>query len=193
MCGRYQFTAEQSKEILQIIQEVQDKCGKDAWTPGEVRPTAKAPVLVADKRGIASELFAWGYPLPKSLVINARAESAADKPLFRESVASMRCVVPSTGFWEWDAQKRKYLFTLPGSDALYMAGLYAIRDGAPRYCILTTAANESMKDVHDRMPLVLRRDQVKPWLNDPSATADILHMTPPQLRKVSAEAQTSLW
>ena len=74
-----------------------------------------------------------------------------------------------------------------------MAGLYAIRDGAPHYCILTTAANESMKNIHDRMPLVLIRDQVKPWLTDPKVTADYLHMTPPQLQKVSAEAQTSLW
>ena len=100
MCGRYQFTAEQSAEMLQIIQEVQNKCGRDAWTPGEVRPTAKAPVLVTGKRGIAPELFVWGYKLPKSLVINARAETAAEKPMFRESVASMRCVIPSTGFWE---------------------------------------------------------------------------------------------
>ena len=68
-----------------------------------------------------------------------------EKPLFRDSAASRRCAVPSTGFWERDGEKQKYFFTLPGETALYMAGLYAVRDGTPRYCILTTEANASIK------------------------------------------------
>ena len=193
MCGRYRFTEEQNREILKIIEEVERKCGKGSWTPGEIRPTAKAPVLVASDDGPTPELYQWGYKLPKSLVINARAETAAEKPLFRESLTSMRCVVPSTGFWEWDADKRKFLFTLPGSAELYMAGLYAIREGAPCYCILTTAANESMREVHDRMPLVLTRDQVRPWLEQPERSAEFLRMKPPLLVKASEEAQIGLW
>ena len=66
----------------------------------------------------------------------AGAESAKDKPLFRDSVVKGRCVVPSNGFYEWDSEKRKYPFTLPGSDALYMADLWSFRDGQPCYCIL---------------------------------------------------------
>ena len=139
MCGRYQFSAEQADEILQIIQEIEHKHGKNAWTPGEIRPTAKAPVLVAGRNGPQAELYNWGYRMPGSLLINARAESAAQKPTFRDSVVRQRCVIPSTGFYEWDAEKRKYFFTLPGQDALYMAGLYTVRDGVPCYCILTTA------------------------------------------------------
>ena len=53
MCGRYQFSAEQADEILQIIQEIEQKHGKNAWTPGEIRPTAKAPVLVAGGSGLS--------------------------------------------------------------------------------------------------------------------------------------------
>ena len=163
MCGRYQFTAEQCAEILQIIQEVARRHGTGAWTPGEIRPTATAPVLISSvEEGIHPELQSWGYKMPGNLVINARAETAADKPMFRTSVASQRCVIPSTGFYEWDAQKRKYRFNLPGENALYMAGLYAVRDGKPCYCILTTAANESMREVHHRMPLVLRKDLLAP-------------------------------
>ena len=184
MCGRYQFTAEQCAEILQIIQEVARRHGAGAWTPGEIRPTATAPVLVSTNEGIPPELQSWGYKMPGNLVINARAETAADKPMFRASVASQRCVIPSTGFYEWDAQKRKYRFNLPGEEALYMAGLYAVRDGKPCYCILTTQANESMREVHHRMPLVLRKDQIAPWLEQPQAAGDLLHMTPPLLSKV---------
>ena len=97
MCGRYQFTMEQCEEIRRIAQEIQRRLGDGAWTPGEIRPTAAAPVLLADREGVRPELLTWGYRLPKSLVINARAESAAEKPLFRESVRARRCVVPSTG------------------------------------------------------------------------------------------------
>ena len=131
VCGRYQFSAEQADEILQIIQEIERKNGKGAFQGGEIRPTAKAPVLVEGEDGPEAELYTWGYRLPGSLLINARAETAGEKPTFRESVAKRRCAIPSTGFYEWDANRRKYFFTLPGEDALYMAGLYEIRDGQP--------------------------------------------------------------
>ena len=193
MCGRYQFTLEQCAEILDIAREVERRHGAGAWRPGEVRPTAMAPVLVSDEEGIHPQLLTWGYRLPDSLVINARAETAAEKNLFRDSVASRRCVVPSTGFFEWDGEKRKYLFTLPGEPALYMAGLYMMREGQPCYCVLTTAANDSMKEVHPRMPLVLRREQVSSWLEQPGETMAFLHMTPPTLEKASADAQMRLW
>ena len=193
MCGRYQFTAEQSAEILRIAREVQRKYGDTAWKPGEIHPTVLAPVVVPKEGQSTPELYRWGYRLPGSLVINARAESAEDKPLFRDSVVNGRCVVPSTGFYEWDSEKRKYLFTLPGSDALYMAGLWSIRDGQPCYCILTTEANASMREVHPRMPLVLEREQVRPWLEDFGAAREILRQTPPMLEKVSADAQLRLW
>ena len=100
VCGRYQFTAEQCAEILQIVQEVERRHGAGSWTPGEIRPTATAPVLISSSDGIHPELQSWGYKLPGNLIINARAETAADKPLFRAIVATQRCVIPSTGFFE---------------------------------------------------------------------------------------------
>ena len=193
MCGRYQFTAEQSAEIRRIAQEIQRKYGDNAWTPGEIRPTATAPVLLHGTSGVRPELHHWGYRLPDSLIINARAESAEEKALFRDSVTNRRCVVPSTGFFEWDSDKRKYLFTLPDSDALYIAGLWSVRDGVPCFCILTTEANCSMREVHPRMPLVLDRTNVCFWLEDLSAARKLLRQTPPLLKKVSADAQLRLW
>lgn len=193
MCGRYQFTMEQCEEIRRIAQEIQRRYGDGAWKPGEIRPTAAAPVLLADREGVRSELLTWGYRLPKSLVINARAESAVEKPLFRESVKARRCVVPSTGFYEWDGEKRKYFFTLPGEDALYMAGLYDVREDRPCYCILTTAANRSMEAVHPRMPLILRREQLRDWLENRERAEALLHSVPPELKKQPMERQLSFW
>ena len=192
MCGRYQFTAEQSAEILQIIQEVRDKFGAraaDGVRRGEITPGCKMPVLLASDEGPTPELLAWGFRTSKSLIINARAETALEKPIFAESVRARHCVIPSTGFFEWDGDKRKFLFTLPGSAALYMAGIYDVRGGVPCYCILTTAANESMREVHDRMPLVLTREQLDPWLYDAKATEGFLKLTPPPLDKQPLDAQ----
>ena len=135
----------------------------------------------------------WGYLLPGTLVINARAETAAEKPLFRDSVRSRRCLIPSTGFYEWDGQKRKYLFTLPREGALYMAGLYDRRGSEECYCILTTAPNASMRPIHDRMPLILTGEQRQRWLADADAATEILTVVPPELTRASAEAQISLW
>ena len=114
--------------------------------------------------------------------------------MFRESVKARRCIIPSTGFYEWDAGKRKYFFKLPGERSpLYMAGLYDHRNGENCYCILTTAANASMRPVHDRMPLILTREQGHNWLTDAGRAEDILAITPPELERSSAEAQLSLW
>ena len=193
MCGRYEFTKERSEELFQIAHEIEQRYGAGAWSPGEIRPTNLAPVLVSEEKTIRPELQSWGYKLPKSLVINARAETAAEKPMFRDGVARRRCVIPSSGFWEWNQNKRKFFFQLPGETVLYMAGLYSMRDGMPCYCILTTTANESMREVHHRMPLVLRREQITPWLEQPESATEILVSVPPLLSKSSADDQLQLW
>ena len=197
MCGRYQFTAEQSAEILQIIQEVQDKVGAVAARSvpqGEIKPGNKMPVLLATEGGRPTpELMVWGFRTPKSLLINARAETALEKPTFADSARYRHCVVPSTGFYERDGDKREFFFTSRDSAALYMAGIYDVRDGVPCYCILTTAPNASMRDVHDRMPLVLEREQIVPWLYDLKATEQFLKATPPLLERRLLDAQIGLW
>ena len=78
MCGRYQFTAEQSAKILQIIQEVRDKFGTaaaHAVRQGDVKPGCKMPVLIGSDEGPTPELLVWGFRTPKSILINARAET----------------------------------------------------------------------------------------------------------------------
>ena len=193
MCGRYLFTDEQMEEIRHIAEQIDKKYNVGPWKQVEIFPSTKAPVLLECSGSIEPELLTWGYQMPKSLVINARAETAAEKPMFRDSVFSMRCVIPSTGFFEWNRQKRKFLFTVPDNGALYMAGLYSVWDGKPSYVILTTDANDSMREIHHRMPLVLQKEHVSSWLIDPEATEEFLHMTPPMLNRVAVDAQFQLW
>lgn len=193
MCGRYHFSEEQSAEIHAIIQEVERKLGEQSVRQGEITPGSKMPILLPSAAGIVPELYVWGFRMPKSLVINARAETATDKAMFRECVAHRRCIVPASAFYEWDAQKRKYSFALPDSSILYMAGLYDLRSGIPCYCIITTAANESIQKVHNRMPLILEGEAVEAWLKQPETAADILQSKPPQLTMKSLDEQMGLW
>lgn len=189
MCGRYQFSIDSSETLAQIAREI----GRSEFA-GEIFPSSAAPVLRAENGEIHPALFDWGFPAQdKRLVINARSETAAVKPMFRDSLKARRCVIPSSGFFEWDAEKHKYFFQLPGEDTLYMAGIYDQRGGKPRFCILTTAANDSMKEVHDRMPLVLTKDQVNDWIFDNTAAVQLLSQTPPELVKVSDDEQLQLW
>ena len=116
-------------------------------------------------------------------------EQAPFNGVFTEKVNQSK----SSPFYEWDGDKRKFRFSMPGAQELYMAGIYDTRGGVPCYSILTTAANESMREVHDRMPLVLEREQIDPWLYDLEATSEFLHMTPPQLSKEPLDAQVGLW
>ena len=194
MCGRYQFTEVQDKEFTKITQGIERKYGAKALNFGEIRPGGKAPVLLPSPNGPVPELSVWGYRAPgKSLVINARSETAAEKPMFRDGIAARRCVIPSTGFFEWDGAKRKFLFTLPNAEVLYMAGIFDAAGEGYCYCILTTEANDSMREVHDRMPLVLTKEQIETWITNTTETTSLLRMTPPRLEKRPMDGQISLW
>jgi putative SOS response-associated peptidase YedK len=122
----------------------------------------------------------WSTTLPRSgAMFNARVETVTSRPSFRRAVATQRLVVPADGFFEWrrvDGRRGvPYFFHLPAGEPMALAGLWEVwRDpgdaGRPagwlRSCtIITTAANEDLAGIHDRMPLVLPPDAVGPWLD----------------------------
>ena len=86
MCGRYQFTAEQCEEIRQIAEAIQRKYGAGAWTPGEIRPSNHAPVLLDGAGGPVPKLMKWGYQLPGTLVINAPVSGQRPQPALSDPV-----------------------------------------------------------------------------------------------------------
>lgn len=185
MCGRYTlFSDEDNREMLRIIEEVARQNPLSDIPRGEVFPTNQAPVLVDEAH---FTLLRWGYPgfQGKGVVINARAETAAEKPLFRRSLGARRCAIPAAGFFEWDQAKHKYRFTLPGEPLLYMAGLYDAFQDERRFVILTTAANASVADIHHRMPVILTGDTRERWLTDPAAAPAILRGEGPALARIA--------
>ncbi|WP_085833486.1 SOS response-associated peptidase [Clostridium merdae] len=186
MCGRYVlFSDPEMAEIREIIEEVQRK--HQEIKTGEIFPTNKVPVLIQEDGKITPEAVKWGFPNihNKGTVINARAETAPEKPMFRRSLETKRCIIPSCGFFEWShsGTKTKYQFNLPEKEALYMAGLYNDFNGERRFTILTTAANQSIADIHNRMPVVLTHIEIDQWLESYQGALDILQTDRPKLVK----------
>lgn len=185
MCGRYNFTVEQSEELREMLEELNRKIHGKIFNTGEIFPTHQVPLIIEEDNKTSPVLSVWGFPKfdKKGVIINARSETAFEKRTFRDSLINRRCIIPSTGFYEWDKEKRKYLFRLEGTNTLYMAGLYSYFQNEMRFVILTTEANESMKDVHNRMPLVIPKHEIETWILDDKVTGDILHRVPPLLVK----------
>lgn len=183
MCGRYYVDDETSREIRKILEQLDAKYENNKRKSGEIFPTDTAPVLAAFHGQIEPELSAWGFPnyYNKGVIINARAESILEKKTFRESVINRRCVIPSNGFYEWDGSKKKFFFKKEGEEILYMAGIYSFYQEECRFVIVTTQANESMAEVHNRMPVVLAGEDVEKWILDHNSTGRILRQVPPLL------------
>lgn len=147
-----------------------------------IAPTQQAPVVREGASGREVALLRWGL-VPfwaKDLkigtsMINARSEGIEAKPAFRDAVKSRRCVVPATGFFEWQGEpgrKQPYAITVPGLELLAFAGLWERwkpPEGEPveTFTIVTTDANESVAKIHDRMPVILPLDAVDTWLTAP--------------------------
>lgn len=187
MCGRYiLFSDAEMQDIRDIIDEVQRKTNGDIKT-GEIFPTDKAPVLIQENGMLVPEAVKWGFPgfQGKGVIINARSETAPEKPMFRRSLQTMRCIVPSCGFYEWthSGKKVKYQFNLPNNGALYMAGLIGEFVGERRFAILTTDANSSMIEVHNRMPVVLTDPEIDQWIGSYQGALDVLQAARPELIK----------
>ncbi|MDD4773363.1 MAG: SOS response-associated peptidase [Eubacteriales bacterium] len=190
MCGRYTiYTDADERELLEILRVIEanskNKPGIDFKT-GEIFPTDRVPLLVrGNKGGMNIVLSNWGYSLYGKTIINARRETVSEKNIFRNSLAAQRCVIPSTGFYEWNKQKTKYLFNLPDTKMLYMAGLWRWMNNNMEFVIITAEANESVLSVHNRMPLVLTRNKIESWLCDDENTKNISDFTLPELQKIA--------
>ncbi|HET6421203.1 MAG TPA: SOS response-associated peptidase [Geobacteraceae bacterium] len=181
MCGR--FTLHLPREILEEIFGV--LVMRDLPRRYNIAPGQNAAVIRVYPDGTRHlDLLRWGLvpswaknPAVGSRMINARSETAREKPAFRNALKYRRCIVPASGFYEWreEAGRKKPLYLkLKDDKPMMFAGLWehwksTAGDTLESFAILTTGANELIKPVHDRMPLILDREDAELWL-DPHVT-----------------------
>lgn len=177
MCGRY----------FKYIKDNQEKTV-------DIRPSEDTGVIVYRNGTFAYEVMLWGFipPGKSGLIINARAESVLERPMFAESIRHRRCIIEAAGYYEWNRSRQKASFTSADEHKLYMAGCYRYDSGADRFVIITTAANESVAKVHDRMPLILSEEEAKAWLREDGAVEFLLHRKPDPLKKFMEYEQEEL-
>lgn len=188
MCGRFYIEEEDNEEILRIVRRLDERFQNEKQTKtGEIYPTNEVTILTNNENSLVPKIMTWGFPgfKGREVIINARSESANEKRMFAEPLLTKRVVIPSSGFFEWNrmGDKQKYYFKDPNHRILYMCGLYQVFSNEERFVILTTAANDSMKEIHNRMPVLLNQEEVEPFILDYKSASGILSRIPSPLYK----------
>jgi putative SOS response-associated peptidase YedK len=177
MCGRYGlFTSKkQLKEHYQLVEEFSDVHQRYNIPPGSVMP------VIINKTGINQLLFMkWGlvpsWAKDETIgykMINARVETLQEKSSFKNLLPSNRCLIPSSGYFEWKHEentKQPFFIKVKEIDLMSFAGLYSQwkkSDGniLHTYTIITTSAISSLENIHNRMPVVLSKQLESAWLS----------------------------
>ena len=190
MCGRYYFTANGSDEKLNAISQAMEERYPGEYKTGEIFPGDIVPAVIDRMGKIVAVPAGFGFLgyQDNKLIINARSETASEKKTFAESLRERRVILPASGFFEWshDGKKTKYYFTVVSMQTIYLCGIYKIVDGKPRFVILTRPANESMIETHDRMPVIVDENSVRPYLTDRDAAMEIIATSAPMLSRLEA-------
>ena len=185
MCGRYYIAEDDmTEEMARIIEEINRKKTPEGMkTSGEIFPSDIVPVL-ANSRQQDVQPFAmrWGYTFPNSKpVINARSETAAIKPMFKDGMKQRRCLIPATHYYEWEHRGRqsiKYAIRPERSKMLYLAGIYHLEKHddviVPTFTVLTREASPGISFIHDRMPVILPSEITTDWLDSRNDAAEVI-------------------
>jgi putative SOS response-associated peptidase YedK len=198
MCGRFALAVE-PEALARFV-------GLASLPPLEPRyniaPTQPVLTVLEEHGARVARPLRWGLTVPgvAAPLINARAETVFDKPAFREAFATRRCLVPASGFYEWErgGGRRPWLFRPPDAGLLALAALWepAGPRGEATVCVLTTAANAAVAPVHDRMPVLLAPADFAAWLDpgptDPARIAPLLEPAPADsIRAVALDGTVS--
>lgn len=176
MCGRFLIDTQAVQSAMRIA-------SVPNWIQGELElktiyPSTPSLILQAGKEGLEGVMMPFGYYCPsmKKRLINARAETAQQKWMFRHAFLHHRCAAVCAQFYEWDSAKNQIAFALP-DQPLYLACV-AIEDS---FVILTRPANKSMAPFHHRMPVCLGQEQVQAWIEDVDQARTLLEEAGPWL------------
>jgi len=178
MCGRYALHANPHVVALQFALGV-DPAFKLRYN---ITPSTEVLIVREDKDGgRLADLYRWGLipswakdPSIGNRLANARGETVAEKPSFRSAFKRWRCLVPASGFYEWKTvtgKKYPYYIRPKGQgDALFgLAGITELWNGPEgaihTVCLITTEPNELMREIHDRMPVIVAPADYGAWLD----------------------------
>ena len=192
MCTRF-YVEPDDEDIREIIAQIQGskladrfvRAGSAVRTNGEIRPTDVVPVIAPDRAGEPAVFpMKWGFRLRgNTLAVNARTETAAEKPSFREAWVKRRCVVPASWYFEWehlaDPSGRtktgdRYAIQPRNAHVTWLCGLYRMEDGFPVFAVLTREPSEELRRIHDRMPLILPKEKIREWIRPGARAEDLL-------------------
>ncbi|MGC6453359.1 MAG: SOS response-associated peptidase [Candidatus Puniceispirillaceae bacterium] len=163
MCGRFTSTAS-PEELMRLFGVTVLENLQPRWN---VAPSQSS--LVVSQTGLQPDVgpVKWGLPPAaegRSFLINARMETAAEKPTFREAFGARRCLVVASGWYEWSAPKTPWHVQLSDGGVMAFGGLLLRRGGEDRFVIMTSAANGDLASIHHRQPLVLSPGSWQRWL-----------------------------
>lgn len=192
MCGRYTLTA----DLDFLIERFDVAYPLDMnWTSSyNIAPSQPIPAVVRGERGNKLGMLKWGLvpqwaddPKIGYKMINARSETAPEKPSFRGPLRRQRCLIAADGFYEWQrlskTSKQPYHIALENDETFAFAGLWSMweKDGTTlaTCTILTTEANELMAPLHHRMPVILAKDDEEDWLNPETDLSTLKHLMKP--------------
>ena len=193
MCTRFYLEPGTDEDIGEIVEQVQTsgllqrfrQAGRGVLTYGEIRPTDVVPVIAPGRDGKRKVFpMGWGFRIrEKSLLFNARVETASQKPTFREAWSRHRCIVPASWYYEWEhlsdgnGKTRtggKYRIRPRDSTAVWLCGLYRIEGGLPVFTVLTREPSDELRRIHGRMPLILPKALIDPWVFPDTAPEELL-------------------
>ena len=173
MCGRFTLNSDRNR-----LADHYGLADVPAFTGGyNIAPSSLVPVVRLGP-GREAAVCHWGFiphrvrdPVLKP--INARAETLADKPYFREAFRQRRCLVPASGYYEWrleNGSKQPYFIRVKGTGLFSFAGLWSSWQGPDgpleSFAVITTVANGELVHIHDRMPAIIGPDDYGTWLDE---------------------------
>ena len=184
MCTRF-YVRHLTPELREILEEAKNSpllkrfivAGSQLKTDGEVRPTDVVAAIAPNPRGERKVFpMKFGYTNPfkgGKLILNARSETAYEKPTFKYDWLNHRCIIPATCYIEWchnhlnDGTTQlgeRYLIQPEGAEVTWLCGLYHIENNFPTFVILTREPGSNIEFIHDRMPLILPENLINEWI-----------------------------
>lgn len=166
MCGRYSLDADIDELINRYKAIIRHR---ESYNKKEVFPTDIQPILINNASKNTEIIFAkWGFSpsFAKQPIINARAETINEKPLFRKAFLTSRCLIPVTSFFEWEKVENKKIKRKILIESEKVFSLAGIIDQEGAFSIITTCANPQLEKIHDRMPVIIEKEYEEFWIND---------------------------